>query len=122
MATTLNVGGTYEVLLREELNKPAYKAAWQAAYLANLKFKRYEATLKGSAVFKAEALDRTLKPPRLRKQLALWLRAILESPSAQIRPQVFGRRVHVYGLYWAEAWVLEDRTGRWAARSASMAR
>lgn len=98
MATMLNVGGTYEVLLREELNKPVYKAAWQAAYLANLKFKRYEATLKGSAFFKAEALDRTLKPPRLRKQLALWLRAILESPSAQIRPQVFGRRVHVYGL------------------------
>lgn len=98
MATTLDVGGRYEVLLREELNKPAYKAAWQAAYLANLKFKRYEATLKGSAFFKAEALDRTLKPPRLRKQLALWLRAILESPSAQVRPQVFGRRVHVYGL------------------------
>ena len=98
MATTLDVGGNYEILLRKELNKPGYKAAWQAAYLANMKFKRYEATLRGSDVFRVDVLDKTLKPPKPRKQLALWLRAILESPSAEARPQVSGRQVHVYAL------------------------
>lgn len=98
MATTLDVGGNYEVLLREELNKPAYKAAWRAAYLANLKFKGYEATLKGDEIYQTEVVDKTLKPPRFRKQLALWLRAIVDSPSAEDRRQVSGRRVHVYGL------------------------
>ncbi|WP_434559602.1 dermonecrotic toxin domain-containing protein [Pseudomonas sp. Z4-20] len=98
MATTLDIGGNYEIQLQNELNKPAYKSAWQTAYLANLKFKRYEATLKGSEVFKVEVLDKSLKPPKSRKLLALWLNAILKSPTAAGRGLVCERRVHVFGL------------------------
>lgn len=98
MAKSLDVGGHYEILLREEMNKPQYKAAWQAAYLANLKFKGYEAGLKGDSVFKATGLDKTGNPPKLQKRVPLWLAAVLKSPVAEARAQVFGRRVHVHGL------------------------
>lgn len=85
MATTLDVGGSYEVVLRDALNKPGYKAAWQAAYLANIKFKTYEATLRGEAVFRVD----TRSDPQaceIRKLLALWLRVIAASPSAESAP------------------------------------
>ncbi|WP_458131272.1 OTU domain-containing protein [Pseudomonas sp. R3-41] len=98
MATTLDVGGSYETLIREVLNKPAYKAAWQVAYLANMKLKGYEATLKGSEVFRTEVVDDSRKPAKSKKRLALWLRAIAQSPTAEGRAEVGGRHVNVYGL------------------------
>lgn len=98
MAKSLDVGGNYEILLREEMNKPHYKAVWQAAYLANLKFKGYEAGLRGDSVFKATGLDTTANPSKLQKRVLLWLAVVLKSPVAEARAQVFGRRVHVHGL------------------------
>lgn len=98
MATSIDAGGSYEAMLREEMNKPAYKKAWQTAYLANLKFKGHEASLKGDAVFKTRVLDKAFSPPKSTKKLALWLDAVLRSPSAEARPPVMGRTVHVHGL------------------------
>ncbi|WP_458131271.1 dermonecrotic toxin domain-containing protein [Pseudomonas sp. R3-41] len=98
MANHLDVGGRYETLLRREMNKPQYKAAWQAAYLANLQFKGYEAALRGDEVFKASLLDKAFNPPRSRKRVALWLDAVLGSPTAAGRAWVDGRKVCVHGL------------------------
>ncbi|SDG83235.1 dermonecrotic toxin domain-containing protein [Pseudomonas thivervalensis] len=98
MANELDVGGRYETLLRREMNKPQYKAAWQAAYLANLQFKGYEAALRGDEVFKASVLDKAFNPPRSRKRVALWLDAVLGSPTAAGRAWVDGRKVCVHGL------------------------
>lgn len=98
MVTSIDAGGSYEAMLREQMNKPAYKKAWQTAYLANLKFKGYEASLKGDAVFKAMVVDKASNPPKSTKKLALWLDAVLSLPSVEARPPVMGRSVHVYGL------------------------
>ena len=98
MATSIDAGGSYEVLLREEMNKPDYKTAWKTAYLANMKFKGYEAALRGDEVFKAALIDTAFKPPRSRKQLALWLDAVVQSQTAETRALVGGQKVHVYGL------------------------
>ncbi|BBP56552.1 OTU domain-containing protein [Pseudomonas sp. St316] len=98
MVTSIDAGGRYEAMLREQMNTPAYKKAWRTAYLANLKFKGYEASLKGDAVFKSTLVDKALNPPKPAKQLALWLDAVLRASSAEARTPVMGRRVHVYGL------------------------
>ncbi len=98
MATRIDAGGNYEVLLREEMNKPDYKTDWQAAYVANMKFKGYEAALRGDEVFKAVVIDNAFDPPVSKKQVALWLDAVLKSPQEQARAPVMGRRVHLYGL------------------------
>ncbi len=45
MARRIDAGGSYETYLKEKMNKPEYKTAWQAAYLANMKLKAYEAEL-----------------------------------------------------------------------------
>ncbi|WP_445571119.1 dermonecrotic toxin domain-containing protein [Pseudomonas sp. E102] len=97
MTTSIDAGGNYEILLRKEMNTPQYKAAWRAAYLANLKFKCHEARLRGD-VFKAPGLDQTGKLSNLQKQIPLWLGAVLKSPTAEARGQVSGRRVQVHGL------------------------
>ncbi|WLH01217.1 hypothetical protein PSH92_28430 [Pseudomonas beijingensis] len=98
MANQLDIGGRYETLLRKEMNKPRYKAAWQAAYLANLQFKGYEASLRGDEVFKATVLDKAFDPPRSRKRVAFWLDTVLRSPTAAGRAWVDGRKVCVHGL------------------------
>nr|BFE92908.1 hypothetical protein GCM10020185_34440 [Pseudomonas brassicacearum subsp. brassicacearum] len=98
MATHIDAGGRYETLLRKEMNKPDYKAAWQAAYLANMKFKGHEAGLRGDEVFKTTVLDRAFHPPKPKKLIALWLQAVLQSSVAETRALVQGRRVQVYGL------------------------
>ena len=98
MANHLDVGGRYETLLRKEMNKPRYKAAWQTAYLANLQFKAYEASLRGDEVFKTTVLDKAFDPPRSRKRVACWLDAVLRSPAAAGRSWVDGRKVCVHGL------------------------
>ncbi|WP_243458963.1 OTU domain-containing protein [Pseudomonas sp. OA65] len=98
MATTIDAGGNYETLLREKMNKPDYKNAWRAAYLANLKFKGYEAELQGNAVFKATVTDRSFDPPRVQKLVACWLDAVLQSPATVTRTLVGGQKVHVHGL------------------------
>jgi hypothetical protein len=98
MVSDLDVGGRYETLLRKEMNKPQYKAAWQVAYLANLKFKGYEASLRGDEVFKATVLDKAFNPPTSRKRVTCWLEAVLRSPTAAGRAWVDGRKVCVHGL------------------------
>lgn len=98
MATSIDAGGSYETMLREAMNKTNYKKAWQAAYLANLKFKAYEAGLRGNEVFKASVVDKAFTPAKPQKLLALWLDAVVRSPAAQTRSRVMGRRVHVHGL------------------------
>ena len=98
MANQLDVGGRYETLLRKEMNKPGYKAAWQAAYLANLQFKGYEASLRSDEVFKTTVLDKAFDPPRSRKRVGFWLDAVLRSPTAAGRAWVDGRKVCVHGL------------------------
>ncbi len=98
MARRIDAGGSYETYLKEKMNKPEYKTAWQAAYLANMKLKAYEAELGGRKVFKATVFDSTFKPPKPRKLLGLWLDAIMQSPLPQTRALVQGRRVHAYGL------------------------
>jgi hypothetical protein len=98
MVRSIDVGGSYEILLREEMNKPEYKTAWQTAYLANMKFKGYEAALRGDEVFKATLIDKAFNPPMSKKRVALWLDAVLQSPTAETRALVMGRKVHVYGL------------------------
>jgi len=98
MVTSIDAGGSYEAMLREEMNRPAYKKAWQTAYLANLKFKGYEASIRGDAVFRTKVVDPAFSPPKSTKQLALWLEAVLRSPSTGERMPVMGRRVNVYGL------------------------
>ncbi|UVL83955.1 hypothetical protein LOY35_28000 [Pseudomonas sp. B21-028] len=98
MATSIDVGGNYEILLRQQMNEPRYKAAWQASYLAHLEFKSYEAALRGDGVFQARVTDPLAKPAHPRKLLASWLEAVLQSPSAANRAWVGGRRVHVHGL------------------------
>ncbi|SCZ39000.1 MULTISPECIES: OTU domain-containing protein [unclassified Pseudomonas] len=98
MVTSIDAGGSYQAMLKEEMNKPDYKKTWQTAYLANLKFKGYEASLKGDEVFKASLIDKAFNPPKPAKKLALWLDAVLRSPSARHRAPVMGRAVHVYGL------------------------
>lgn len=98
MAGDLDVGGRYETLLRKEMNKPEFKAAWQAAYLANLKFKGYESSLRGDEVFKASVLDNAFTPPMSRKRVACWLDAVLRSPTTAGRARVGGRKVCVHGL------------------------
>lgn len=109
MVTSIDAGGSYEAMLREEMNKPAYKKAWQTAYLANLKFKGQEASLKGDVVFKTRVVDQAFNPPKTTKQLALWLDAVLRSPSAEARAPVMGRRVHVYGLVLGGSMAAGDR-------------
>lgn len=98
MARRIDAGGSYETYLKEKMNKPEYKTAWQAAYLANMKLKAYEAELGGRKVFKSTVFDSTFKPPKPRKLLGLWLDAIMQSPLPQTRVLVQGRRVHAYGL------------------------
>lgn len=98
MARQLDVGGRYETLLRKEMNTPQYKTAWQAAYLANLKLKGHEASLRGDGVFKANLLDKAFDPPMSRKRVACWLDAVLRSPTAAGRDWVDGRQVCVHGL------------------------
>ncbi|AHL36748.1 hypothetical protein CD58_29470 [Pseudomonas brassicacearum] len=98
MVTSIDAGGSYQAMLKEAMNKPAYKKTWQTAYLANLKFKAFEASLKGDDVFKASLMDKAFSPPKPTKKLALWLDAVLRSPSAERRAPVMGRTVHVYGL------------------------
>ncbi|SCX63077.1 hypothetical protein SAMN03159507_02635 [Pseudomonas sp. NFACC32-1] len=98
MVTSIDAGGSYQAMLKEAMHKPEYKKAWQSAYLANLKFKAFEASLKGDDVFKAVLIDKAFNPPKLAKKLALWLDAVLRSPSAERRAPVMGRTVHVYGL------------------------
>ncbi|MDP9783259.1 dermonecrotic toxin domain-containing protein [Pseudomonas fluorescens] len=98
MVTSIDAGGSYQTLLGKEMNKPDYKKSWQTAYLANMKFKGYEAALRGNEVFKSTVLDTAFTPPKPCKRLALWLDAVLRSPAAQTRPLVLGRRVHVHGL------------------------
>ncbi|WP_339504560.1 dermonecrotic toxin domain-containing protein [Pseudomonas sp. RL_105y_Pfl2_101] len=98
MATHIDAGGRYETLLRKDMNKPDYKAAWQAAYLANMKFKGYEAGLRGDEVFKTTVFDRAFHPPKPKKLIALWQQAVLQSPVAETRALVQGRRVQVYAL------------------------
>ncbi|MDU9032390.1 hypothetical protein NHG95_04435 [Pseudomonas corrugata] len=98
MATSLDVGGNYEILLRQQMNEPRYKAAWQASYRAHLEFKGYEAALRGDAVFQARVTDPVAKPAHPRKLLASWLEAVLQSPTAANRARVSGRRIHVHGL------------------------
>ena len=98
MATSIDAGGSYENLLREQMNKPEYKAAWQTAYLANMRFKGYEAALRGDEVFKATMLDKAFNPPKSQKLVARWLDAVLQSPTTETRALVLERRVHVYGL------------------------
>ncbi|WP_259697651.1 OTU family ubiquitin thioesterase [Pseudomonas brassicacearum] len=98
MATSIDAGGNYEILLRQRMNEPRYKAAWQAAYRASLAFKGYEASLQGDAVFKAKVIDPVAKPAHPRKLLASWLEAVLQSPTVAERAWVGGRRVHVHGL------------------------
>jgi len=98
MVTSIDAGGSYQAMLKEAMNKPGYKKAWQSAYLANLKFKGYEASLKGDEVFKTVLIDKAFNPPKPTRKLALWLDAVLRSPSAGRRAPVMGRSVHVYGL------------------------
>lgn len=99
MVKSIDVGGSYKDLLREKLNTPEYKTAWQTAYLANMKFKGYEAALRGDEVFKATLKDKAFNPPMSKKQVALWLDAVLKSSTAETRALVMGRRVHLYGLW-----------------------
>ncbi|MCJ8205762.1 OTU domain-containing protein [Pseudomonas sp. RGM2987] len=98
MASNIDAGGSYEILLREQMNQPRYKAAWQAAYRASLEFKGYEALLKGDEVFKTAVMDEVSYPPTSQKLVARWLEAVLQAPSAAKRAPVGGRRVHVHGL------------------------
>jgi hypothetical protein len=98
MATSIDAGGSYEILLRETLDNPYYKASWKAAYQANMKFKGYEAALRGDEVFKEVVHDKAFNPPKLCKRVALWMDAVLQSPTAQARAQVTGAKVHVHGL------------------------
>lgn len=98
MATTIDAGGSYETFLREKMNKPDYKDAWRAAYLVNMKFKGYEAELKGDAVFKATVADKSFNPPNVRKLVVCWLEAVLHSPTAATRALVGGQKVQVHGL------------------------
>ncbi|MCW1244057.1 hypothetical protein OC610_06530 [Pseudomonas sp. SAICEU22] len=99
MTTTLDAGGSYETMLREQLNQPEYKTAWQAAYLANMRFKGHEAALRGDEVFKRSVIDRTIDPSRSQKLVALWLDVILQqSPPANKHGQVMGKNVRLYGL------------------------
>lgn len=98
MASSIDAGGNYEILLREQMNQSRYKAAWQTAYRASLEFKGYEAVLKGDEVFKATVIDEVCDPPKSQKLVAQWLEAVLQAPSAAKRALVGGRRVHVHGL------------------------
>ncbi|SFB30396.1 hypothetical protein SAMN03159488_02907 [Pseudomonas sp. NFIX10] len=98
MASSIDAGGRYEILLREQMNTPHYKAAWQTAYLANLAFKGYAAGLRGDDVFKATVINPDASPPKAQKRVAAWLEALLQSPTAAKRPSVDGRSVRVYGL------------------------
>jgi len=98
MVTSIDAGGSYQAMLKARMNKPDYKKAWQTAYLANLKFKGFEASLKGGEVFKSIVLDKAFTPPKPTRKIALWLDAVLRSPSAGHRSPVMGRAVHAYGL------------------------
>ncbi|WP_260958425.1 OTU domain-containing protein [Pseudomonas citri] len=111
MVTSIDAGGSYEAMLREQMNKPAYKQAWQTAYRANLKFKGYEASLKGDAAFKATLVDKAFNPPKPTKKLTLWLDAVLRSSSAEQRTPVMGRRVHVYALVLGGSMAATDPHG-----------
>lgn len=98
MVTRIDAGGSYEIMLRREMNKPEYKAAWKAAYLANLKFKGCEASLRGDEAFKTTVLDGAFDPPKSEKLVTRWLAAVLQSPTAAGRAWVGGRKVCVHGL------------------------
>lgn len=106
---SIDAGGNYAPVLEEALNQPDYKAAWRAAYLANMRFKGYEAALRGDEAFKAVVRDPN--PPKLYKRLALWLDAVLKSPTTQTRFLVEGKQVHVHGL------VLGGRLGAGGSRA-----
>ncbi|MEN2395047.1 OTU domain-containing protein [Pseudomonas halotolerans] len=98
MASSIDAGGRYEILLREQMNTPQYKVAWQAAYLASLEFKGYVAGLRGDEVFKAVVVDPDSSSPKPQKLVAGWLEAVLQSPTAAKRKTVGGRGVRLYGL------------------------
>ncbi|TWC14515.1 MULTISPECIES: OTU domain-containing protein [unclassified Pseudomonas] len=98
MASSIDAGGNYEILLREQMNAPQYKAAWQAAYLASLEFKGYVAEIRGDEVFKATVTNPDSRPPRSQKRVTAWLEAVLHSHTAIQRPLVGGRNVCVHGL------------------------
>ncbi|WP_256578323.1 dermonecrotic toxin domain-containing protein [Pseudomonas sp. A25(2017)] len=98
MATSIDAGARYETLLRAQMNKPDYKAAWQKAYTASMKFKGYETLLRGDEIFKVTRLDKAFEPPKVKKLVTLWLDAVLQSPEAKTRPQVMGKNVQVHGL------------------------
>ncbi|MCL6703584.1 OTU family ubiquitin thioesterase [Pseudomonas sp. T1.Ur] len=99
MVITIDAGGRYETMLREEMNTPGYKTAWQTAYLANMRLKGYEATLRDAEVFKTSVIDPNIDPSRSQKLLALWLDVILkQSPPANRQGRVLGRSVRLYGL------------------------
>ncbi|MGO4325135.1 hypothetical protein [Pseudomonas sp. KB_12] len=98
MATSIDAGARYETLLRAQMNKPDYKAAWQKAYTASMKFKGYETALRGDEIFKVTRLDKAFEPPKVKKLVTLWLDAVLQSPEAKMRPRVMGKNVQVHGL------------------------
>ena len=95
---SIDAGGNYAPVLEEALNKPDYKAAWQAAYQANMRFKGYEAALRGDETFKTIVRDQAFTPPKPYKQVALWLDVVLKSPTARTRAEVEGKKVHVHAL------------------------
>jgi len=94
MTAAIDAGGSYETMLREETNKPTYKTAWQAAYLANMRFKAYEAALRGAEVFKTSVVDPAIDRSRSQKLLALWLDVLMERSDRLVR----GQSVRLYGL------------------------
>lgn len=116
MTTHIDAGGRYEALLRDTLNQPSYKAAWQAAYLASLEFKAYEAALRGNEVFDEELHDERFDPPKPCKRATLWLDAVLQSPQADGRATVQGRAVQVHGLLLGGS---EDLSGQYSAAGAA---
>ncbi|WP_434672611.1 leucine-rich repeat domain-containing protein [Pseudomonas sp. R1-15] len=118
MTKSIDAGGSYELVLVEALNKPDYKAAWQAAYLANMRFKGYEAALRGNEAFKVIVKDEAFNPPKPCKQLALWLDAVLKSSSAQTRARVGGKKVHVHALLLGGS--LEDGRSHGSGGAASI--
>jgi hypothetical protein len=99
LVKTIDAGAAYETLLRERMNQAAYKSAWQAAYLATMQFKAYEAALRGDEVFKTRVTATTNQRSASLKVLALWLDALVQEASPPYTPShVNGKRVQAYGL------------------------
>ncbi|MCL6703585.1 OTU domain-containing protein [Pseudomonas sp. T1.Ur] len=99
LVSSIDAGARYDAMLREQMNTPAYKTAWQAAYLATMKFKAYEATLRGNEVFGEHVTDPSNRSTASSKLLPLWLEAIFQqgSPAAYTR-LVRGKQVLIHGL------------------------